>query len=631
MCGFLVSATYFPVPSVPQNYYDRHLLAHRGPDSYDHINFNDSHLDLNLYHSRLSIIDLSFSANQPMSSICGRYTLVYNGEILNYIELRSYLYKHYLCTFRSSSDTEVLLQGLIHMGPSFLSLLDGMFSFVLLDRKSYNLLIARDPFGIKPLYYTHDSSSFALCSEIPTILDLPFVQRSCNLSTIYSYLVYGQTDFSNQTFFSDILSFPAACYSYIDLESNNFSTPISYWHPPDCNTEITFEDAQLRFFQILEDTLVKYTRSDVPVGVTLSGGLDSSTLLILLSRLNAKSDSIAAFSYLAGDKYSFDERQNIFSLLNSLSVEGYQCSFNHQELLRDIHRFINLQAEPCGSPSVYAQFLVYQLARSKGYSVVLDGQGADEILAGYLGYPGSRIHSLIDQNKFLSLLHYSVGWASLDPSRHLILPFLYFLKKVLPAPLLIFARLLQGRNSRPSWIDLSHFANKSPPSEFRPPSSSLYKADRIRESLISAITKYGLPGLLRVADRNSMASSVEARYPFLSLPLVNFCLSLPEHFLIGPTGASKYLLRSSLSQILPLKFVHSHIKIGFETPCQEFDSFFISSIKQELNHTRYPLLNDSKLLKYLNRSSFRRESTLIWRIYNYIMWYNAFFGSDYEN
>ena len=630
MCGFLASATYSPVPSLPQSYFDRHLLAHRGPDSYDYIHFNNHQLDLNLYHSRLSIIDLSSSANQPMSSACGRYTLVYNGEIFNYIELRSYLFKHYQCSFRTSSDTEVLLQGLIYMGPSFLSLLDGMFSFVLLDRKDYNLLIARDPFGVKPLYYTHDSCSFALCSEIPTILDLPFVQRSYNPDSIYSYLVYGQTDFSDQTFFSGILSFPAACYSYIDLALNRLSPPCPYWQPPERNNQISFEQAQLRFSQLLEDALIKYTRSDVPVGVTLSGGLDSSTLLILLSRLNPNSDSVAAFSYLAGDNYSFDERQNIFALLSSLSAEGYQCSFNHQDLLRDIHRLINIQGEPFGSPSIYAQLLVYQLARSNGYSVVLDGQGADEILAGYLGYPGSRIHSLVDQNKFLSLLHYSRSWASLDSSRHSILPILYFLKQVLPTPLLVVARFLQGRISRPSWINLSHFANKSPPSEFRPLRSSLYKADRIRESLISAITKYGLPGLLRVADRNSMACSVEARYPFLSLPLVNFCLSLPENFLIGPTGATKYLLRTSLSHILPTNLVKSHTKIGFEAPCQEFDSFFISSIKYELLHKRYPLLNHSKLLKYLHSSSCRRDSTLIWRIHNYIVWYNTFFRRDDE-
>ncbi|MBI4712412.1 MAG: asparagine synthase (glutamine-hydrolyzing) [Planctomycetes bacterium] len=379
-------------------------LAHRGPDD-EGIYLNQQSPFVGLANRRLSIIDLSPAGHQPMSNENQTIWITYNGEIYNYIELRSELQKlgH---RFRSDTDTEVIIHAYEEWGEDCLRHFNGMWAFAIWNSKRRRLFCARDHFGIKPFYYFWDGKTFVFASEIKSILTHPAVPRKPDETIIYDYLTTGLIDHSEETFFHQIKQLRPAHYLTINpdrcLEVNKW-WDIAVNHRFNDNS-LNGKDITDRFKNLLEDSVRLRLRSDVPVGTCLSGGLDSSSIVCLANNL-IRDNKIIKPELIGRHQKTFsacyddprvDERRFIKEVLNQTGAESHLTFPNGQGLWTDLERLIWHQDEPFGSTSIYAQWSVMKLTANNGVKVLLDGQGGDELMAGYGSYQGTFIAQLIN-------------------------------------------------------------------------------------------------------------------------------------------------------------------------------------------------------------------------------------------
>ena len=353
-------------------------MKHRGP--------NDEGIFLNGTNGfgfvRLSILDLSDRGHQPMFDITQRFMIVHNGEVYNYIELREELIKLGY-TFRSNTDTEVILYSYLHWGQDCLHKFNGMWAFAVYDKLENTLFISRDRFGIKPFYYYLDEHRFIFASDIPPILTIIKNKKEPNYQSIFDFLVFNRTDYSENTFFEKVkkLQHGHLLKTSCDPKSiENFK--ISRWYnlrERVCAAEPFSSPEEYREF--FSSSINLRLRSDVPVGACLSGGLDSSSIVSVLLNDFKRSD-INSFSAVYGKNVIGDEKKYIDEYSQSIN-NMYFIYPNADTLLKDLDRFIFAHSEPMGSTSPYAQFKVMELAKNNNAVVMLDGQGADEQLAGY--------------------------------------------------------------------------------------------------------------------------------------------------------------------------------------------------------------------------------------------------------
>ncbi len=549
-------------------------LAHRGPDDRGFLSWtpgtaprlarNPDALDPApswLVHTRLSIIDTSAAGWQPMASADGRYFIVFNGEIYNYLELRQELERlgH---TFRSRSDTEVLLAAFIQWGKDALHRLVGMFAFAVLDTAERRLFLTRDFFGIKPLFYTHWNEGFAFASEIKTLLKLPGLSRRANPQRLYDFLRFGLTDRGGATLFEGIVQLPPAHYLDLSLDRPRDVQPVRYWRPRrDGALQLSFEDAAEKLRELFLDSMRLHLRSDVPLGATLSGGIDSSATVMAMRRIQGNGLELHTFSYIADDPRLSEEKW-VDLVGASANAEIHKTRPGHGGLVEDIDRLIAVQDEPFISTSIFAQLRVFQLAREHGIKVTLDGQGADEYLGGYPTYVAARLASLIRRGQFVQALRFlqHLGKDREFGRRGMLLRAAgLLLPEVLQAP----ARRLVGEQLYPPWLKADYFRERGVEPA---PRNGVQGPDLLIERLSSTLTDLSLPGLLRYADRNSMAFSVESRVPFLTPALVEFVLSLPESYIIAPDGTTKAVFRRAMRGIVPDPVLDRRDKIGFTTP-----------------------------------------------------------------
>jgi asparagine synthase (glutamine-hydrolysing) len=529
-------------------------IAHRGPDG-EGLWMSRSGL-AGLAHRRLSIIDLSPAGAQPMHYL-DRYTIIHNGELYNYLELRGFLQsKGY--SFSSRTDTEVIVAAFDHFGPDCLQQFDGMFAFAIWDETTQRLFIARDRFGEKPLFFHRGKDEFLFASEMKALWAAG-VKKESNPTMIYNFLTIGYTQNpadGSETFFRGIAKLPAR--SFLLYHPATDSLEISaYWDIAADSTVSTGEESAVRRFGELFDASVRRRlRSDVRVGTSLSGGLDSSSVVACILQQPDAPAGLPTFSALFPG-FEKDESAFVRQMVQQFAIDNFPATPTAAHLIRDLERLVYHQEEPFLSSSIYAQFHVYGLAARHSVKVLLDGQGADELLAGYSKYYHWYWQELYgsDRSAFVrereAARGSGVDWTWKNR-----------LAAYWPEYAGLFLKRRRAAQQRRSG-DLSREFVK----EFGTSYYDIPHIGNLNGVLYYNALMNGLEELLRYADRNSMAHGVEIRLPFLDHTLVEFVFSLPAAFKIRD-GWTKWVLRKSMEDILPAGIVYRKDKTGFEPPQQ---------------------------------------------------------------
>lgn len=623
MCGIL--GTFSPDYSHEQIHRAQSALAalhHRGPDDRGLETFAVSGGRFAIGHTRLAIIDLSPGGHQPMPSSDGRYIIVFNGEIYNYRELRKEL-KVCGCIFRTESDTEVLLALWAQWGVDGLRRLAGMFAFAVFDRSEQSLTIVRDAFGIKPLFYASDDDGFRFASEVPALLELSPGKPQLNWQRAYDYLVHGDYDSAPNTFFAGVYHLLPGHWMRVDLASGQATVPQRWWTPRvDEREGWRFADAVEQVREQFLQNIRLHLRSDVPLGTALSGGIDSSAVVCAMRHVEPDLP-IHTFSFIASGSEVNEE--NWVDRVNShVGAIAHKVHVSPQELVRDLDDMIRAQGEPFGSTSIYAQYRVYQLAKESGITVTLDGQGADEMLAGYSGYPGQRLRSLLETGQLRQALQFWNACAQW-PGRSRLHGAKALAGQLMSGRIYDPLRSLNGKDNLPYWLNSNALKEYEVSPRFprkQPRDKQLGRC--VMAELAESLSSRGLLSLLRHGDRNSMRFSVESRVPFLTLDMVNLMLSMPEDYLISPKGETKHVFRAAMRGIVPDDVLDRRDKIGFATPEQDWLLSMADTVRQWLRvDLNLPFLNQSEVLREFENiiSGKKRFSWQVWRWINFSRWY----------
>ena len=625
MCGFLgfisdVNKKIFLAAALD-------TIKHRGPDarkcSFYHV--GDKHIGF--AHARLSIIDLSVAATQPFESLNGDFSMVFNGEIYNYCELREQLIAIGY-NFHTNSDTEVLLAAWQEWGVGVLKKIIGMFAFAVLNKKHGKVTLVRDAFGIKPLFYCVDGENLLFGSDIRGVIELSDKPPKPNLQKAYDYLVHGDYDSSEHSFVDGIKHLLPGHWVEYDLKLGLTTEPTVWWQADLSYTSpLSFQEAAEKTRELFLESVKYHLRSDVPLGAALSGGVDSSAVVCAMRQLNQKTE-IHTFSYIASDE-NLSEEKWVDGINSYVGARAHKVYSSGEEMQQDLDTMLLMQGEPFGGTSIYAQYRVFKLAKENGITVTLDGQGADELLAGYSGYPGQRLLSLIESGKFLEAHKFAKQWAKW-PGRSYKLAWMYFSRILLPDAWYAFVRKRMGRDFYPAWLDVGLLAKHDVYfSERRELRSKENKGKRVREALRSSLQGRGLPSLLRHGDRNSMAFSIESRVPFLTLPMADFLLSLPEEYLISSDGETKHVFREAMRGIVPDKHLDRKDKIGFATPESQWLIGMASEIKDWIHQSpEINFIRKDEIIKEFDLviAGKQKFDSRVWRWVNYLRWYTLIMG-----
>lgn len=538
-------------------------LRHRGPDGNGQVSVRCADGEATLGHTRLSIIDLDTRGLQPMWSKDRQFCIVYNGEIFNYRELRARL-EALGHRFRTATDTEVLLAAWIQWREDALRLLIGMFAFAVVDVERSTVTLARDAFGVKPLFFSVQQGRLAFASEIAALRRLLLNDVEANEQTAFDFLRFGYYDRDENTFFNDVRRLVAGHVATFDMASGVLSPPRRWWWPDITEkSPASLDDAADEFRERFLESVRLHLRSDVALGAALSGGLDSSSIVGAMRHLEPEMP-IHTFSYVAPGA-AVDETRWVDLVASHVGAISHKVAFEAGDLAVDLDDMLIAQGEPFGTTSIYAQYAVYRAFRDNGVTVSLDGQGADELLAGYHGYPGHRFRSLIDRGEYAKAFAFLAQW-SRWPGRGARRATLEFGSVLAPQWLRPLGLRLVGASPSPSWIDPDAFDDLRTAWRGKGSVSDREPGRALMSALRSELSGGGLESLLRHGDRNSMRWSVESRVPFLTTDLAEFVLSLPEEHLAGPDGETKRVLRRAMRGIVPDEVVSRRDKIGFEVP-----------------------------------------------------------------
>ena len=552
----------------------------------------------------------------------GHLTIVFNGEIYNYKELREEL-RAAGRTFHSNSDTEVLLEAWAEWGRACLQRLEGMFAFAVYDRSRERLTCVRDAFGIKPLFYTQTEQGVFFASEQHALQALRAQSPRPDLQRGYDYLVHASYDSHERTFVEGVRHLLPGTLLEIDLVSPAATRATIWWQAPTRQTtRLSFRGAVEAVREQFLHNIKLHLRSDVPLGAALSGGIDSSAVVCAIRHVEPDMP-IHTFSYIA--KGSDVSEENWVDLVNhTADAIPHKVTAVAGELARDLDTIISAQGEPFGSTSIYAQYRVFQLARDHGITVTLDGQGADELLAGYVGYPGQRMQSLWENGEYLEMARFARDWSNW-PGRSYLLAWLHFGRLLLPDDLYRHARKTFGRDFRPDWLKVDMLKDAGVVlQEPRPGLRPNNRGRRVVEQLAYSLQTQGLPHLLRHGDRNSMAFSIESRVPFLTIPMANLLLSLPENYLISDSGETKHVFRAAMRGIVPDAILDRRDKIGFATPERAWFLSIAPQVRTWLQDAAMiPFLDEKALLREFDQIIARKApfTWQVWRWVNYVRWH----------
>lgn len=516
---------------------------HRGPD------FTGSKVmpsKIALGHNRLAIIDLTPEANQPMQDRSGRYEIIFNGEIYNYLELKSELAKQY--AFQTHSDTEVLLAAYIIWKESMLERLNGMFSFAIYDNLNGELFAARDRFGVKPFYYMEHRESLYFASEIKAF-EAGGIHLSPNEKVWSDYLSFGSYGMPNESFWKDVKQLEAGHYCYYDG-----SLKIVQWYDfiervKSVETGQNTEEVQKRYETLLTDSVNLRVRADVNVGFNLSGGLDSSTLLAMVNQTHSNNANIKAYTFYTGDD-RYDEDYWVEKMLEQTHNPLVKVRLDVYDIPKLAKELARIQYEPYGGIPTIAYYNLFKQARRDNTLVLLDGQGMDEQWAGYDYYTSQG------------------------------------------------GSLIQGVTTLPTRVNVLNveFASISEKNQYPQPFDNRIQNLQFRDLFYTKI-----PRALRFNDRASMASSVELREPFLDYRLVELAFAQPQEYKIRE-NQKKWMLRQIAQKHLSGEIV-SAPKRPLQTPQREWLGKELSGFVDE----QIEQIASSQMRKWFNVDEMRRE------------------------
>ena len=513
-------------------------LAHRGPDGRGVFADDDACLG----HLRLAILDLSDAGLQPMED--RELQLLHNGEIYNYVELRDEL-REKGHSFSTGTDTEVILAAYREWGERCVERFNGMWAFVIWDTQHRTLFASRDRMGIKPFYYRYENRRLEFASE-----PWPLRRGGANLSAVRDYLEQGYLDQGEDTFFAGVVRLPPA-------HSLTFGPAgLRQWRYWSIEPATPPADAVEAVRETFLDAVRLQLRSDVPVGTCLSGGIDSSAIAVAVAHHgHGHQKTVTAYF----DDPGFDERPFARAVVDATGAEAHWVTFDAGDLVSDLPAIVQAQGEPFGSTSICAGWYVMRAARAAGLTVMLDGQGGDELLAGYRASFGYRLSDLLRAGELSEATRELQAFTRTHGPRWAAVA---LATPHVPERLRLAARG-RLRGASPLVAPELHDVARAPHEN-----GSVFP-DRLRRQLHVLLTRRGLPELLRYEDRNSMAHSLEARVPLLDHRLVELAFSLPGGELIR-RGETKSVLRRALADLLPAPVAARRDKLGFVTPEARF-------------------------------------------------------------
>lgn len=573
-------------------------------------------------HRALRIIDLSDAAIQPMHNHDGSLHLIFNGEIYNYVELRPEL-EAAGYTFRSHSDTEVLLNAYEEWGVECLHRLNGMFAFAIWDSRKERLFIARDRIGVKPAYYQWNGDRLAFGSEIKALLAYPGIEARPNFAAITEYMNAMFTT-GEHTWFEGIKRLLPGHYMLADSTGLQVK---QWWDAPDAEDPLGKHDESYYIAQtrkLLEDSVRLRLRSDVPLGAHLSGGLDSSSIVALLSRrLREEGEPVRTFSGAFAEGPAYDERKYVKEVVEKYHTDHSETLPTAQDLQRLFERIVWHMDEPAAGPGILLQWAVCRITDEAGVIVINGGQGGDEAWGGYFGYVPAYFRSLLQSaRKHPRLL--------LD-----IVKSLAILLSRSNTRVTLLKALVRGRRARlqasgelgpwagPRFKQASSEGEQSHHTTSNP-------ASRGRRSALASIMNYDLkwylPALLQVEDRTSMAFSLESRAPLLDYRLIELASRVPSPLRMKHLDM-KHIFKAAVKDILPTSIYKRTDKMGMPTPV---DIWFRESlaewVREQLDSPEaqsFGLLDRDYVLRTLelHRSGAKDRSLELWKMLNLITWW----------
>ncbi len=601
MCG-IAALFKTPAASCPPSVLDRMRdeVAHRGPDDWGSAFFRrtgggwravapeDGDWTVGLGHRRLSILDVSRAGHQPMG-YRDRFWIVYNGEVYNFIELKRELAARGHA-FRSSSDTEVILAVYDEWGPDCFRRFRGMWGLVIVDLAANEVMMCRDRLGMKPLYLWSGPGLVAVGSEIKQFTCLPQFAARMDTAAAAEYVHTGYEN-PERSLFRDVRPVAAGSWMRLSLDTLQWSTD-TYWHPERVQISVSEPEAAARLFSSkLAECVGMHLRSDVPVGCALSGGLDSSAIVATADRLrDRQADPLHTFTItFPGDPC--DEREWVDAVASATRTTAHFETPDPGVFLEDLDRFVWIHDEPVGHLSMYSGYCLARLTRASGVPVTLNGQGGDEILSGYWQTYFLYLHELWQQRQLLALSGHLTGALIKGGNQSL----------VGQVPLML--RRYRSRAARR--LRMRFDASGAGAASSSPMAEMLSKRGIARR--VHEVRTMFLPRLLKWEDRNSMAFSVEGRYPFLDHELVELCLSFAPGTLYK-AGWTKMPLRLGLEGVLPEKTLWRRSKFGFEAPQEKW---LCGALRP---HVERWLQSDRPLWDHLERPDVRRLAEETWRV-----------------
>lgn len=569
---------------------------------------NNLNANLGFGFRRLSILDLSENGHQPMQFEEAGLWIVFNGEIYNYLELREEL-KQYGYKFNSNTDTEVILKAYHKWGEDCIYKFNGMWAFAIWNSRDKKLFCSRDRFGIKPFYYHfNQQKQFLFASEIKAILQV--INSAPDKQTLFDSFANGYSDHNERTFFEDIKQLRGG--HNLVLRNGNLSIYRYYKieHQP-CRD--SFEQAKEKLRELLFAAVKIRLRSDVPLGYALSGGIDSSSIVGIASKINSGSNNTFSMIYPGN---SVDESFFINKVIEKTGVNHHFVSPTPEDFLRDLDNFIWHQEEPFFGTSYFGEFKLRELIRKNNVTVSLEGQGADEIITGYTGLLYPYFFDLISNLRvqtFTNEFKYFKNY--LNNPTEIIKAYLRRKRKTDESNLLKKYPYLNKDLYNKAYYNLSEFDNFN-------------SGSHLNNTLYEMLLYTSIPQQLVRADKSSMAFSVECRFPFLDYRLVEYAINLSYDYKTK-NGLTKYILREALKDLLPEEVYNRKDKIGFAIPNKSFDSI-------KIKECFYELLNNikDKNINFLNKQIFMDEyfsksniNTLdwkFWKVASVLLWYNRF-------
>jgi asparagine synthase (glutamine-hydrolysing) len=585
MCGI---AGYFGKLTKNEYIIEKTLnnLHHRGPDfKGKYYNRDDASNNIYLLHARLNIIDSDQRSNQPF--IIGPFVLIFNGEIYNYLEIRSLL-KNEGVNFQTNGDTEVLAKALIHWGiNSALDKLEGMWAFAFYNKNSGELYLCRDRFGEKPLYFTHQNDGVCFSSETKSLFELLNRKLEVNFEQIYRYLINGYKSIykQNHTFYKEVQEVKKG--HWIKINKGIELITESYWNP---NTKVDetlgYLDSVKKVKEELLRSLSIRLRSDVPIAFCMSGGVDSNALISIAAR--EKGYDVHGFTIVNSDE-RYDEIDLVKKAVSDLGISHTSVELEKNNFLEDLKTLIIAHDSPVYTISYFLHWKLMKAISQKGYKVSISGTGADELFTGYYDHGNLFLESIYNKNELFE--KELAGWKK----NHLP----YVRNKYLSDPYLYIKNPKFREHIYDDSKIFSKFLNKQWSEDF---TETNYGLSLLRNRMLNELFCEIVPVILHEDDLNAMYFSIENRSPFLDRRLFEAAYSIPEKHLIQD-GIKKSVLRDAVRSIVPQEIINNPKKVGFNAPIEDLLDINDSDVREfVLDNTQiFDFINKSKVEKLIKK------------------------------